>query len=64
MTSAVGLSATTSPMASSSAAAVIKSISPPMLSTATPLWSATVTVIESGADNGDPLVRAVRVVKA
>ncbi|AHM09468.1 hypothetical protein BCGT_3549 [Mycobacterium tuberculosis variant bovis BCG str. ATCC 35743] len=43
---------------------MIKSISPPMLSTATPLWSATVTVIESGADNGDPLVRAVRVVKA
>src|SRR3978361_902896 len=42
-------------MASSRAGAVTKSIAPPMLSTTTPSWSATVAVIESGADNGDPL---------
>jgi hypothetical protein len=34
---------------------VTKSISPLTLTTATPSWSATSVVIESGADNGDPL---------
>jgi hypothetical protein len=42
-------------MACSKAGAVTKSISPLTLTTATPSWSATNVVIESGADNGDPL---------